>query len=98
MAAGAAMTFLLDTKLYRTMGLSWVRRRCDGRPRPLRDGERAVRREACACGSIPEGQLPLRRIHRPSKEHSSLRCPLFACEFRSFWYCDAPRQLDAARF
>ena len=70
------MTFLLDAKLYKTMGLSWFRLRCDGRPRPLRDGARAVRREGCAWSSMPESQLPRRRIRPPSKEYSSCVAPL----------------------
>src|SRR4030081_3018374 len=71
-AAGAAMTFLLQIKLYKTMGLSWFRQRYDGRPRPFPDGARAIRREACGFGSIPESQLLRRRVRPSSKEHSSL--------------------------
>ena len=69
------MTFLLHIKLYKTNGLRWFLRRCDGRPRPVRDDARAVRREACACSSMRESQLPRRRIHRPSKEDFSCIAP-----------------------
>src|SRR4030088_2199783 len=61
-AAGAAMTFLLQIKLYKTMGLSWFRQQYDGQPRLLRDGARAVRPEAYAWSSIPESQLLRRRV------------------------------------
>src|SRR3982075_2517124 len=54
------------------MGLRWFRQRYDGRPRPFPDGARAIRREACACGSIPEILLLRRRVRPSSKEHSSL--------------------------
>jgi hypothetical protein len=61
--------------------LRWFRRRCDGRPRPVRGDARGVRREACACCSILKSRLPRRRIHPPSKEHFSCVAPLSRSDF-----------------
>jgi len=46
-AAKAAMPFLLHIELYKTIGLSWFRRQCGGRPRLVRGGAPKARRVAC---------------------------------------------------
>lgn len=47
-------------------------RRCGGRPKQPLGGARAARPEACGCETMREIRAPRRRIHRPSRETSSL--------------------------